>query len=78
MRRPFKKGALLTALRSRYIRSMVSALSSHPPLLVYWKYIPKLKARMSAPMVHAAHLALEFTAGASGTCRLEGLHVDPC
>ena len=38
-----RKGALLTALRSRYIRTMVSLKSLFPPLPVYWERNPRFK-----------------------------------
>lgn len=72
------KGASLTALRSRYIRTMVSAKSPSPPLRIYWKETPKSKTRMPAPGAPVAHLALESTAGAYGSRRLESLHVGLC
>lgn len=72
------KGASLTALRSRYIRTMVSATSPSPPLRVYWKENPKSKKRMPAPGAPVAHLALESTAGTHGSRWLESLHVGQC
>ena len=71
------KRASLTALLSRYIRAMVSATSPSPPVRVYWKKNPKSKRRMPAPGAPVAHLALESTAGAHGSRRLENLHVGP-
>ena len=72
------KGASLTSLRSRYIRTMVSAKSPSPPLRIYWKGTPKSKTRMPAPGAPVAHLALKSTAGAHSSRWVESLHVGLC
>ena len=51
-----RKGALLTALRSRYIRTMVSAKSPFPPLPVYWKEKPQVQGPGCLRQWHTLHI----------------------